>query len=91
MDDWKTDDERVVVGAAAVVVGAGVVVVVDVVVTVVEEVEGVGTVVVTAAANVVGDGPESSWSMANSNPATRTKAAVRSSQERFSGPGPPSC
>ncbi|MET0697527.1 MAG: hypothetical protein ABWZ58_08870 [Acidimicrobiia bacterium] len=89
MDDWKTGDERVVFGAAVVVVGA-VVVVVDVVVMVVEEVEDGATVVVTATANVVGVGLESSWSDNNTRPVTPMTAAIRSSRLRFSGPGFPS-
>ncbi len=89
MDDWNTGDERVVVGAAVVVAGA-VVVVVDVVVMVVEEVEDGATVVVTAAANVVGVGLESSWSTNNTRPVTPITAAIRSSRLRFSGPGFPS-
>ena len=88
MDDWKTGVERVVIAAAVVVVGP--VVVVDVVVVVVEEVEDGATLVVTAAANVVGVGLESSWSNSNTRPVTPMRAAIRSSRLRFSGPGFPS-
>ena len=89
MDDWKTGDEIVVIGAAAVVAGA-VVMVVDVVAMVIEDVEDGATVVVTAAANVVGVGVESSWSNSNTNPVTPMTAAIRSSRLRFSVPGFPS-
>ena len=88
MDDWKTGVERVVIAAAVVVVGP--VVVVDVVVVVVEEVEDGATLVVTATANVVGVGLESSWSNSNIRPVKPMTAAIRSSRLRFSGPGFPS-
>jgi hypothetical protein len=89
MDDWKTGDERVVFGGSVVVVGA-VVVVVRVVGVVVDDVEDVACVVVTTAAMVVAEGPDSRCSNSNTKPVTPMTAAIRSSRVRFSGPGFPS-
>ncbi len=90
MEDWKTGDERVVVGGAVVVVGVGLVVGVEVVVMVVDNVDVDASVVVMAAADVVGVGPDSGWSNSNTRPVTPMTAAIRSSRVRFSCPGPPS-